>query len=1112
MRRYPLSLRTELVLGLALLSLGVLGALHLMRMHGLPALGIVSSAEQGRQDALRAVGLAADLQKQQLSRWLEERRKDVRLLATDPALSRDRIEDGGRGTQAALEERLQRVLATHRLYGAAWLLDGTSGQVLAQVPRSAPSPSSFVSRPHPSGGLEPFGLEIVESSVSKQPVLRLGHAVSGAGPWTTPVFAVLEVDLARAPVPQELPSLGRSAESVLLGADARVLSPLKHPMSDGSPATTLGDRLRTPAGLLVTQGEEGGVRALDYRGAPVLAAVRTIQLPGGRSLGLVVKVDEAEALLMAQNLAQSALRVHAAAALLVVLMGYLFVSWRTRAIAPLTAAARAVQTGRFDTEIDVSGSRDIAQLGQAFGLMLGKLRRWGAEFETRIAERTAELKLANRLLRREIVEHREAKAHVLHLNSVLNAIRMVNQAIVSETDGPRLAQRACDILLAARGYRCIWVGLRTETGGIERAGLALAEDIPVAVRDLFARGGLPRCALDETLGSTAITEHGGAHCSGCPLAESADPATTLLAPIAHQTRCFGTMVVWTTSASTDEDERVLVSELASDLALGLHSIYQRQQKERLRHALGVQEHLQRTLISASPDAIILTDGEGKVVQASGQAVCLYGVPDEQALLDLTFDDLFLAGDVSGTELLERVHTEGRIAALPLLVQREGTAPCPVEASFAAVAHDRTQGVLVVVRDVSGRVEMEAQLHGRQRLEAVGRLAGGVAHDFNNVLTAIRSYGAFALESIPPSDPVREDVCEILEAAERATNLVRQLLAFSRRQVLRTEVVDLNLTVDSIRRMLERLIGEDVELHTVLAEDLWQVRADVAQVEQILVNLAINARDAMPRGGHLTIETFNTVLDGDYARARVGVKPGEYVAIVVSDTGVGIPAEVAPHIFEPFFTTKPKGEGTGLGLATVYGIVKQSGGNVWAYSEGGLGASFKVFLPRCLDTPVPAVQHSQCVRKDAGSAVDPDSSSGISVQPRRAGGELVLLAEDDAVVRRAICRMLERAGYEVVTAASGAAAMEQIAKEPRRVDLLISDVIMPQMGGRELAHRVLRTHPHLQILFISGYADSAIQHHGLLELGTHFLAKPFGESALLHKIHEILHRDRAARAG
>src|ERR1051326_581345 len=382
-----------------------------------------------------------------------------------------------------------------------------------------------------------------------------------------------------------------------------------------------------------------------------------------------------------------------------------------------------------------------------------------------------------------------------------------------------------------------------------------------------------------------------------------------------------------------------------------------------------------------------------------------------------------------------------------------------------------------------RFELEQQLRQSQKLEAIGQLAGGVAHDFNNLLTVINGYSDLILRKIPDSDPNRSKLEEIAKAGSRATSLTRQLLAFSRKQVLQPKTFNLNTVVPGMEKMLRRVIGEDIELRTALETDLGNVHTDPGQIEQVIMNLVVNARDAMPTGGKLTIETGNAILDETYARHQAEVRPGRYVMLAVSDTGTGMNEETRARIFEPFFTTKEKGKGTGLGLAMVYGIVKQSDGNVWVYSEPGKGTTFKIYLPR------------------VDERVEVDESRPVVELPRAT--ETILLAEDEEMVRNLAREILEANGFRVLVAESGNEALRISEEHNEPIDLLLTDVVMPQMSGKELVEQLAAKRPAMSVLYMSGYTDETIVHHGVLDEGVNFIEKPFSPDALGRKVRAIL---------
>jgi PAS domain S-box-containing protein len=398
--------------------------------------------------------------------------------------------------------------------------------------------------------------------------------------------------------------------------------------------------------------------------------------------------------------------------------------------------------------------------------------------------------------------------------------------------------------------------------------------------------------------------------------------------------------------------------------------------------------------------------------------------------------------------------------------------------------DSLQEVICVVLDLSSQKILEEQLGQASKMEAIGRLAGGVAHDFNNLLTIINGYAQLLIERFPAGNPSHAPLEEILNAGSRAADLTRQLLAFGRRQVIAPQILNLNRVVSGIEKMIDRLIGEDIELVCRLKEPLSAVKADPGQIEQVVMNLVVNSRDAMPKGGKLTIETADVELDETYCRTHVGAAPGSYVMLAVSDTGVGMDKEAQSHIFEPFFTTKEKGKGTGLGLATVHGIVKQSGGHLGVYSEAGNGATFKVYLPRG--------------KGDATSTRFSKKAKKV-----RGGSETILLVEDEEAVKALASQILQKQGYSVLATTCAEDALRISERHKGTIHLLLTDVVMPQISGRKVAELLAPRRPKMKVLYMSGYTDNAIVHHGILDADTAFLQKPFTPEALAFKVRKVL---------
>jgi len=509
------------------------------------------------------------------------------------------------------------------------------------------------------------------------------------------------------------------------------------------------------------------------------------------------------------------------------------------------------------------------------------------------------------------------------------------------------------------------------------------------------------------------------------------------------------------------------------------------EKRQAEEALRESEERYRELFENADDAHFTAGVDGRIISVNRAAERMSDYSRGE-LVGKQFTDLLAPEALEATERAFAAKLQGRSETSvyeSAILAKNGRRIAVEVSSRPIIDGDRLVGIQGSVRDISERRKLEQQLHQAQKMEAVGRLAGGIAHDFNNLLTAIGGYSELLLSRLGPGDPLRREAEEIRRAGGRAASLTTQLLAFSRRQMLQPKVVDANAILAETQSMLGRLIGEDVELLTRPARDLWHVRADPGQLQQVIVNLAVNARDAMPEGGRLTIETRNAKVDSRQASRLLPMPAGEYVQLSVSDTGVGMDAETRSHVFEPFFTTKDLGGGTGLGLATVYGIVKQSEGFVFVASEPGQGATFDVYLPR--------------VEEELEGLPAPLEPSPLF------GFETVLLVEDEDVVRELVRELLEGHGYTVLEARNGEEAVRLCRGYDRRIDLLLTDVVMPKLGGRELAERVAAERPGMRILFMSGYTDVFNDGSGVLPPGGGFIQKPFSTAVLAQHVRELL---------
>lgn len=508
------------------------------------------------------------------------------------------------------------------------------------------------------------------------------------------------------------------------------------------------------------------------------------------------------------------------------------------------------------------------------------------------------------------------------------------------------------------------------------------------------------------------------------------------------------------------------------------------ERKQAEDALRKSERLNRSLVDHLPHRILVKDRDSVILFCNANYAKDLGLSPEAVI----GKDAFA---FYPRETAEAYHAEDREVMRSGMVKEN-------EESFQVGGEERwihavkvpyrdeqqkVIGILALFEDTTERKRLEVQYRQSQKLEAIGLLAGGIAHDFNNLLTVILGYCDLLANSMSHADPLVVDIEEIRKCGDRATNLTRQLLAFSRKQVLDVRVLDLNALVSGVDRMLQRLIGADIDLQTILAPDLGRIKADPGQIEQVMMNLVVNARDAMPTGGKLTLQTANVDLDQDYAGAHVAVIPGPYVMLAVTDNGCGMDNPTQTRIFEPFFTTKEQGKGTGLGLATAYGIVKQSSGNIWCYSEAGHGTTFKIYLPRV---------------DEAAVAIASEKPA-----PVVRGSETVLVAEDEEMVRKLIVQLLTLDGYKVIATSNGAEALRECESSPDHIDLLLTDMVMPGMSGYKLMQSLAEVRPTMKVLFMSGYTGDAVLRHGMLAEGMAFLQKPFTRDSLNRKVRETL---------
>ncbi|MFW5975464.1 MAG: PAS domain-containing hybrid sensor histidine kinase/response regulator [Desulfosalsimonas sp.] len=522
------------------------------------------------------------------------------------------------------------------------------------------------------------------------------------------------------------------------------------------------------------------------------------------------------------------------------------------------------------------------------------------------------------------------------------------------------------------------------------------------------------------------------------------------------------------------------------------------QKE-IESRLRKSEERYRELFENAPVGIFRTNEKGEALLANSTMARILGFLSSQDAVDY-YNDLeneLYADPERRRQFLDLIRQKGHVENFEYEAKTKCGSSVWLSMNARMENFDETGGFIIegFVVDITERkraerenMRLQRQFHQAQKMESIGRLAGGVAHDLNNLLSPILGYSEMLFEDMAGNDSRKKHLGEILSAGKRARALVRQLLAFSRKQALQFQVIDVNALLDNFKNLLRRTLREDIALHMNMAGSLPRVEGDPGQLEQVIMNLAVNAQDAMPSGGQLVIETVKAELDETYASKKTEVVPGTYVMIAISDTGAGMDADTVEHLFEPFFTTKEKDKGTGLGLATSYGIVKQHGGNIWAYSEPGMGSTFRIYLPVTEKSP------DACIHSPA---------------PRTAaeGSGTILIVEDDSQVRNLASTVLERSGYAVIAAESGQQAMEALQSHGGEVRLLLTDVIMPDMNGRKVFENVASLYPEVRVLYMSGYTDDVIAHHGVIDQGVDFIQKPFTLKALASKVQEMLQDEK-----
>ncbi|MFH1350016.1 MAG: PAS domain S-box protein [Pseudomonadota bacterium] len=809
---------------------------------------------------------------------------------------------------------------------------------------------------------------------------------------------------------------------------------------------------------------------------------------------LVMEHDVQEILTPVFQLRNRAMAVSLIFITIVVIIAFLIARSITKPVAMLSKGVGIIGKGDLKHRVEVRTRDEIGELAAAFNEMVEKrqevenaLLRAQDHLEIQVQERTAELLKSNEKLKQEIDERKRAEERINHLNAVLRAIRGVNQIIVKEKDRDRLIKKACEILTSTRGYHHAWMALFDESRNFIAAAEAGVGEKFSRVLEILKRGDLtPWCGKTVDQSGVLMIENPQDDCKGCPLKSQYPERSAVCTRLEYGDKVYGIMSVsLPLEMATDREEQAIFNEVGDDIAFALYAIESEGKERESQEGLRKSEAKYRLLVENAGDAIFIAqDGVLKFVNPSTEALMGYSVEE---LANMPIEEFIHPEDME--MVLDRHWRRMAGEELPKtyafrIVNKRGK----TRSVHLNTVHTQWLGrpaTLNFLRDITEQVRLEAQLAQAQKMEAIGTLTGGIAHDFNNLLTTILGNAELTLMDLAESTPLHGNIEEIRKAAQRAAALTRQLLAFSRKQVIQPEVLMLNEILKGTEKMLRRMIREDIEFLTVFEPELWKVLADPGQMEQVVMNLAVNARDAMPNGGKLTIETANVELDEVYFRDHgVENEPGPYVMLAVTDNGIGMDEETRSRIFEPFFTTKELGRGTGLGLSTVYGIVKQNRGYIWVYTEPGKGTTFKVYFPRTGVDATTIKEERSPVRSFKGS-------------------ETILIVEDDDSLRTTTSRILKRYGYRVLAAQNGEEAMKISRGHEGPIHLALTDVVMLGMGGRELAERLRSERPEIMIIYMSGYTDNAIAHHGVLDKGVEFIQKPFTAEDLARKVREVM---------
>jgi two-component system, cell cycle sensor histidine kinase and response regulator CckA len=700
----------------------------------------------------------------------------------------------------------------------------------------------------------------------------------------------------------------------------------------------------------------------------------------------------------------------------------------------------------------------------------------------------------------DITQLKRSEERERHLNALLRAIRGINQLITKERNSKNLVRQSCYLLTSTGAIKSAWILLLDQYGKTQTFAESGLGDPSAPIKSMFENGSLPKCVRMALAGPEIVTmKNFNCECDQCQISCISKENLTYCLRLEQNRNIYGVITLSVQPAFGEDPQEVeLYREIAGDISFALYNIELEEERLKIEKDLTDSETRYRTIFESAAEGIFVTKIATKKLLYANPAFCRMLGYSEDEIEQLKIEDIHTSEVMKRIEreFIEKYQIGETLKHQDIaFLKKDGTVFSADVITTPRISIDGVALSATFITDITekkkvdeDKKKLQEQLWQAQKMEAVGRLSGGIAHDFNNMLTTIIGNSEIALLMMNKAhngEEIKELIEDIRQAGGKAAVLTRQLLAFSRKQILKPEILSLNRIIVETEKMLRRLIGEDIKLETILAPDPGTVEADPGQIEQIIMNLAINARDAMPEGGILTIGTGSVELDEAYASSHFPQMPGKYEMISISDTGVGMSKEVREHIFEPFFTTKPMGKGTGLGLSIVYGIVKQSNGYIWVYSEPGKGTSFKIYLPRI----EAAVAGQETPIKKPIKTVS--------------GSETILVVEDEPMIMKTINKVLSKCGYTIMCAVDGNEALRIFEEHKDSIHLVLTDVILPGIGGRELVKRISGIRKDIKVIYMSGYTDNAIVHNGVLEKGINFLEKPFTSDNLMRKIGEAL---------